>query len=255
MHARHLFASAAIAMAMAAPASAASVTIAVTNITGVFSSVMGGSFVGGEGTNIITWGRDPMAAQTPSSYEFHAATTPFDVTSPAPGSMLFDLGFFLHNNFPIIGGTGITGATLDFTYTVEVPKGGASVTRTSTAIFSHLETRNAANPCADTGEPPFVPGTIDENGCADVVTIISLALAAPETFTVGSFRVTLTDLGFTTGFNEAGVWLTRERASNESLIQARMDVNVIPLPAAGWMLLTALGGLGVAAHRRRRNAA
>lgn len=34
----------------------------------------------------------------------------------------------------------------------------------------------------------------------------------------------------------------------------RFDVQPVPLPAAGWLLLTAFGGLGLAARRRRKTA-
>jgi len=33
-----------------------------------------------------------------------------------------------------------------------------------------------------------------------------------------------------------------------------IEMNVVPLPAAGWMLLTAFGGLGLVARRRRKAA-
>ena len=59
----------------------------------------------------------------------------------------------------------------------------------------------------------------------------------------------------TAGFSQAYTFASVATGSGLSHIASYGTVPPIPLPAAGWLLLTAVGGLGFAAHRRRRKAA
>lgn len=87
--------------------------------------------VGGAGLNIrqidtgftdpasIRWGQNSLAIANTSGYEFDAATPP---ALTAPISTVFGLGEFTHFNFPISGGTSITGVSFEV-------RGGAHVLR------------------------------------------------------------------------------------------------------------------------------
>jgi len=66
---------------------------------------------------------------------------------------------------------------------------------------------------------------------------------------IGAPRDGLFDLRLTAYADNNGLM-----GSQLAQVQVTADVAPIPLPAAGWLLLTAVGGLGVAARRRRKAA-
>ena len=87
---------------------------------------------------------------------------------------------------------------------------------------------------------------------------ISTALGT-DTFHVGDASYTLNILGFATSIAnaEAGifnsVFSSPEGGSNLRILAAEFsqDVPTIPLPAAGWLLLAGIGGLGALRRFRK----
>ncbi len=245
MRTRYLLASSAVALALAAPASAT--TVDLLSVEGTWVSITGGVGTAGVGTDEISWGSTTGGGR--SSYVFEGVAPPPELNI-AP-NVLFDLGEFTHNNFPIPSGSGITGARLRVDYSLAIPSGGGAQSFSAFFDFDHFETPNNEDPCAD-GNPNFEGVNI--NGCADRVRITT-DFDGSESVTIGDTTYFLSISGF--GIDSDVEFWTIEEDSNSIGLRAEFvtRVDVIPLPAAGWMLLTALGGLGFAAHRRRRNAA
>jgi hypothetical protein len=161
---------------------------------------------------------------------------------------VFDLGTFTHRNQPIQAGTSITQATLKvfFDFMIDDDPLMTIISRSSTFVFKHLETPNGADPCADGGDNGV---GVNVNGCADNVDPVTNP-AFSEAFDVGG----VTYLLDVTGFDIGSSFWTVEGATNTATIQARFtakeNVAPIPLPAAGWLLLSALAGAAALARRR-----
>lgn len=238
MKTTHLLACSAIALAVAAPASAA--TIDLVSVTGTWiATTPGAPDVTGQGTDTISWG----GGVGKSSYNF---TPVGGLPSTENENIPFTLGTFSHDNQPVFAPFLMT-ATLQVDWTVAVPSGGAHFSRTSFFDFTHDETLNNLDPC------PYADGDpINDNGCADKVTFETSPLS--ETFQIGKTIYSLTLLGFEVDGVVQDFFLTKEQTLNTADLKAVFETSVIPLPAAGWMLLTALGGLGVAGYRRRKAA-
>jgi hypothetical protein len=241
---KHTLAAAlAVSLATAAQAS----TIDLVSVTGTWQNVQGGTNVNFP-PHEVRWGTDLGNGQ--SGYRFDPGAPP-ELTGISPGS-IFTLGTFTHFNVPIAVDSSITGVDLLVNFVLRIPSGNM-VTQAFNALFnfSHWETPNGANPCADGGTNGV---GVNANGCADRV-IVSTNYDGSELVEIGNERFFLTITGFGIGGNTT-FW-TAEGAANEIVLQAKFinerDVAPIPLPAAGFMLLGALGGL--AALRRRRKAA
>jgi hypothetical protein len=246
MISKKLLACSALALAVAAPAGAS--TIDLVSVSGTWISTNPGApAVSGVGSNVISWG---TGTNGPSNYTFNNTATP---AGPFDPEEVFELGTFIHSNNPITG-TNLATATLQVAWTVAIPSGGDLVSGTSTFVFNHLETPNNPLICADGGLNGF---GVNVNGCADRVTFSS-GSDLDTSVTVGGVQYFLTLAGFSVGGVSVSEFWTVERQNNPAVLTAsftQRDVpGVIPLPAAGWMLLTALGGLGVAGYRRRKAA-
>ena len=194
----------------------------------------------------IRWGQNALALASTSGYEFESVTTPLD----APIDTVFGLGSFTHFNFPINSGTSITGVSFEvrggLTFIADDSTETAIGERTFAFDILHNETPNVAAQC---------PG--DTPPCDDFVSI-STALGT-DTFHVGDASYTLNILGFATSIAnaEAGifnsVFSSPEGGSNLRILAAEFsqDVPTIPLPAAGWLLLAGIGGLGALRRFRK----
>ena len=73
------------------------------------------------------------------------------------------------------------------------------------------------------------------------------------TFKLNGKDYTLAFAGFQVNGDTVSQFITQEGASNTAQLIGRFSVAEVPLPAAGWLLVSALGGLGVMSRRRRHD--
>jgi len=167
-----------------------------------------------------------------SGYDFTAAPSPqADVGSP------FHLGDFTHQNFPIYAPL-LTSVDLEISIAGTID--GVAFAMTPSFTFGHLETLNRA-PCAPAG------ATI----CPDVVSFLS-SRDLSEVVSVGGADYMLIINGFEQGGDLVSSFVTEEyQANTASLFASIIEPAPIPLPAAGWLLVTGFLGLGAARRRRR----
>lgn len=221
-------------------------TISFTSVTGKWTNIVGGSNTSGLTTNFIRWGDGTGFGQ--SGYDFVGDAPPTIANIPA--DTVFDLGTFTHTNQPISAGTSITQATLQvfFDFVIDADP-FTLLSASSTFVFAHNETPNAANPCADGGT---VGDGVNANGCADNVDPVTNP-SLSQSFEVDGVTYVLDVTGFDIG---PSFW-TKEQASNTAKIQARFteksNVPGVPVPAAGLLLLSAMAGT-LALSRRRKAA-
>ncbi len=196
------------------------------------------------GTESIRWGDDIGNGQ--SGYDF----TP---TSPLPFTLAEDtptvLGTFTHLNRPIGSGTSIDSVELDFSFGGSVledaegnmfPAGFLMEDFGAVFDFDHNETPNQAANCPT-----------DPVACSDIVTVAAQG-GANETIRVQNTLFTFTLLGFSPdGVNFSNMFVTTEGLDNSQDLYFEYTVSVVPLPAAGWLLLAGLGGLGVVGRRKK----
>lgn len=226
-------------------------SLTVTDISGAWSSWTGGTAVaaGAQGSTAqLRWGIPTDSNK--SGYDFTPSAPPL---TPAQDTD-FDLGTFTHLNFPIQLNNGITGATLDVSFTFYLGSDSSNLmTRKSQFVFDHLETTNNAAPCADGGS---VGEGVNANGCADRVRVVTNP-SATESFEVVENGVKRNYIFAVTGFDVGDPFWTAEKAENSAVLRARYtyDESVqpapVPVPAAGWLLLAGIGGLAAASRRRK----
>lgn len=228
-------------------ASAATVDATVTSITAFWENTVPASVsVDNSGPTVTArWG-NPATPQGQSGYDFTAAITPLN----APVNTNFALGEFVHQNFPVFEDGTVPG-TLDLRLEISGELQDAAMTPFSvTSIFSftHTETPNNGTPCAEGGSQP----------CPDLVEAI-LNPGASTSVSVGGVDYFFSITGFMTASGMFDSFLTLEDQSNSATLlgsfTADVNVNAIPLPAAGWMLLAGLGGLGLMRRKQKQEAA
>lgn len=177
----------------------------------------------------IRWGTSTGDGQ--SGYVFDGRSTPITTSEDTN----FVLGDFTHNNFPI-NGSALASARLDITAQLKLdgnPISGGPFFFS----FQHDETNNR-RPCNPSG------ATV----CPDVVSISSVSQG--QTFKIGDKDYTLAFAGFQVNGNTVSQFVTEEGQANTAQLIGRFSVAQVPLPAAGWLLVSALGGLGVMSRRR-----
>jgi hypothetical protein len=243
------------AVCWAGAASAAQITIQSVSGTwdaiSVVDNLGGNANLTGEGTNTIRWGRSYPGYSGRSGFSFVGTSNvgPFDVDT------LFKVGDFTHMNRVIYMGQHVDVAQLNLTVTASFD--GMLRTFNTSYRFSLWETPNLANPCGN-GQQNFVPGTVNENGCADRVRLLKND-SLTDVFEHNGLTYQFDLFGFLGG----RTYWTIENLNNTTALFARFLVSgnpppppptptVIPLPAAGWLLLGALGGVAGLRRLRRR---
>ncbi|WP_299438488.1 THxN family PEP-CTERM protein [uncultured Rhodospira sp.] len=217
----------AVCVGAVAPAAAATYDLKISTITAVFQNSVptnGVTLSGPGSTATAYWGTPATGSPGQSGYEFEAEATPIEVN--ADGSE-FDLGIFRHINNPIYAPSL---ESIDLKLTFNTVQFGDFDTVYS---FSHNETPNQ-KPC---------PGN-NVSICDDIVTVTTNP-AFSDQVTIGNETFYLAITGFQVGNNTFTDWLTREEATNEATLRATLtsELNTVPLPAAAWFMLTAIGGL------------
>jgi hypothetical protein len=217
-------------------------TVTINSITGVWQNSDPVAGISGLGTSQISWGvPDTTAGQ--SSYKFAAASTPI---TPTEGDD-FGLGEFTHFNNPIFAPFL---ESVDLLVTIGFSIDGFTQTPVESLFsFMHDETTNE-NRLRDCK----YPGSVTR--CDDLVTA-TLNLGSTDSFLIDGTEYVFTVSGFKVNGTTFSSFLTQEKNTNTATLQARYvtkeSLEVIPLPAAGWLLLGGLAGL--AAMRRRAKAA
>jgi hypothetical protein len=234
------------AMLLASTAlSAPLASVDIDSVVGMFENEVAGPGVGGApaisyvpNTASIVWGvPGPSGTGLQSGYTFAGAAPP-TFGAPTDGSV-FSLGEFDHQNEPILSSSSRV-ATVDINLMIDTQIGSFNPIYTLT----HLETPNVAGTC-EYGEPGDAP-------CPDTVTISTITAVAVGQVSYQGYLYSFFIDGFLNSDGEIVTALvTQEQGINAAHLVGRITVEQIPLPAAGWLLFGALGGLGLMSRRRK----
>ncbi|CAN7418949.1 THxN family PEP-CTERM protein [Phenylobacterium sp. LjRoot164] len=239
-----------LAAAIATPAAAA-VQVEFKNVAGAWFDPAGGTNVniaanGGDGT--IRWGTSTGYGQ--SGYNFVGTDFSASLDQAIDSSGSVNIGEFQHVNFPINSGGAISGVGLRFTTDVWAD-GSFLGTKTFEYNFSHNETTNQSNPCAN-GQANYTG--ININGCADRVTMNFNSNS--QVFQIGGKQYTLNLDGFLVDGSPSGGFWTKEQAVNSAFIRGKIDLysvaSGVPEPATWAMMIIGFGGVGTMVRSARR---
>ena len=252
---------AAVTISVAGLGSAIAATLDVSSVSGNWTGLtpeLGQPLanVQGVGTGSVSWGVPHVYSKTgkQSGYSFVGAAA-----GKIESDKDFNLGIFTHNNFKINAGTSITGAGLGLVVNMVI--NGVDRALSAAFNFRHDETANLGEVgglCKD-GNANGVG--VNSAGCADRVTILDNA-AQQDAFEVDGFLYILEITGFIKDGVAFSEFWTAEDQANEAVLRARFTLmgpvdpidpppSPVPLPAAGWMVLTGLGALAAARARRK----
>ena len=233
----NIFRSALTLAGLACPCLAFAATI--TSIDGEWSAT--DPVVSGVGTEQVLWGESSGYGQ--SGYLFEPSATPFEVFP----SFQFHLGTFTHLNKPIRG-TLLQEAELTVSFLFD----GLAQAVTSVFQFSHFETQNDAQVCAN-GEANYAG--VNLGGCADRVGA-TLNEARSDTLVIDGRSYFIDLSGFEYSGSLFDYFWTEENKDNAANLVGVLRVSgdepiaPVPLPSAGLLLLGAVGVLGFARSRK-----
>ncbi len=233
-----LFAAAVVGTAY--PAKAAVMGATVTSITASWLNPDPGNVsIDNDGRTVSArWGYPATWWGGRSGYDFRAKRTPSDLDA----GDTFKIGTFKHLNYPIYG-TALSSISLSVTFEGLIKGSNTPFQVTSLFDFEHTETPNTWGHCPSGSQ----------STCDDIVTA-TLNEGASQSVIVDGMKYLFTIAGFQVNGDQFENWLTKEKHTNKAHLVASLEVHPVPLPAAAWFLITALGGLGGLRWLKQRSA-
>lgn len=238
--------------AVLAVGAASASTVSIESVSGIWTSASSGATaLTGVGTHTIGWGTPSAAGNGQTSkYQFSGAAA-----GHVSEKSDFQLGTFTHHNNRT-DGYSITDAELTVKIGFSI-NGGSTMYVESVFDFLHDETSNkrlngAPNPNRTCKYGGANAQGVNINGCADKVEVTTDPSSSTPVV-VDGYEYVFTFSGFQYDGNTLGYFLTEEEKLNDAQLTASWHkVEVVPLPAAGWLMIAGLGGL--AAMKRRKKA-
>ncbi|MCG2838479.1 THxN family PEP-CTERM protein [Photobacterium sp. WH77] len=248
-----------LAMLASAHVNAALVTVEFGAFTGSWVNAVADTGSGqpmtiGNATDnpMLRWGLPSPSSGPQSGYDFASAAS-FDTTfdTDTGTSDDFQLGTFTHlNNVILSSGASLQSVDLQLSTTVSID-GGTPVDVQFVFNFTHNETSNSADPCAN-GEANGVG--VNVNGCADIITVSTSQFT--DVTTINGIQYTVNIQGFLVNGLFADRFETVEQSTNQAFIQANISALTevpVPEPASVAILGTVLAGIAMIRRRKRQN--
>ncbi|NWN91395.1 PEP-CTERM sorting domain-containing protein [Marinobacter adhaerens] len=240
-----------IAASALATATASAAIIDVTSVNGSWTATnpagVTTSSANGGTNNRISWG-DPATGSwwnpgPQSGYQFDSLAPILNIAEETA----FDLGTFTHFNFPIYDdGTVLNSATLEIQTQLEIDSVSHSLT--SFFNFTHNETPNSSNPCADGGANG---SGVNINGCADEVSF-NLNAGATDSVSINGTEYFIDLLGFFTNGSLTDTFWTQEDLENTATLRGVITSVTSEVPEPSTFALLGLGLIGLGLRNRKR---
>ena len=248
---RTLLLAAGLALGTAAAAQAATFTWDFSGTIAAPSDATTNLVSSGGGTSTLTWGSNEPESSLTIDSSAGSTSVAFGTTEEVL------IGSLSWTNMSVFDGGGVWTTVLSLNGIFEHDGFGP----VSDTAFATIEMDNTT----DVNTNPDTNNQTGQN--PDFISLLTLNLAGLTTpldlgggMTLLGFSARITDAGQcgTANSSSIGSFITDDGRwsnceGNTSVLGIYADVNVIPLPAAGWLLLSGLGALAV--MRRRRKAA